>query len=163
MIAMREMGVPEENIYIDRQSGKDFERPQYKRLLRQLGKNSVLFVKSIDRLGRSYRDLIEQWRVITDTKGADIVIIDIAEKSSFADYFVIATGGSERQLGALADDVEDKFAELEITPKSKDGRPDTGWILVDGGDVIVNLFTEATRDKYTLEKIWSDCESILVG
>ena len=81
----------------------------------------------------------------------------------FADYFVNATGGSERQLGALADDVEDKFAELGITPKSKDGRPDTGWILVDGGDVIVNLFTESTRDKYTLEKIWSDCESILVG
>ena len=101
--------------------------------------------------------------ILNEKKARDIVIIDIAEKSSFADYFVIATGGSERQLGALADDVEDKFAELEITPKSKDGRPDTGWILVDGGDVIVNLFTEATRDKYTLEKIWSDCEAILVG
>jgi ribosome-associated protein len=101
--------------------------------------------------------------ILNEKKARDIVIIDIAEKSSFADYFVNATGGSERQLGALADDVEDKFAELEITPKSKDGRPDTGWILVDGGDVIVNLFTEATRDKYTLEKIWSDCESILVG
>ena len=101
--------------------------------------------------------------ILNEKKARDIVIIDIAEKSSFADYFVIATGGSERQLGALADDVEDKCAELEITPKSKDGRPDTGWILVDGGDVIVNLFTEATRDKYTLEKIWSDCESILVG
>ena len=101
--------------------------------------------------------------ILNEKKARDIVIIDIAEKSSFADYFVIATGGSERQLGALADDVEDKFAELEITPKSKDGRPDTGWILVDGGDVIVNLFTKATRDKYTLEKIWSDCESILVG
>ena len=101
--------------------------------------------------------------ILNEKKARDIVIIDIAEKSSFADYFVIATGGSERQLGALADDVEDKFAELEITPKSKDGRPDTGWILVDGGDVIVNLLTEATRDKYTLEKIWSDCESILVG
>ena len=101
--------------------------------------------------------------ILNEKKARDIVIIDIAEKSSFADYFVIATGGSERQLGALADDVEDKFAELEITPKSKDGRPDTGWIFVDGGDVIVNLFTEATRDKYTLEKIWSDCESIPVG
>ena len=101
--------------------------------------------------------------LLSEKKAGDVVLIDIAEKSSFADYFVIATGGSERQLGALADDVEDKFAEVGITPKSKDGRPDTGWILVDGGDVIVNLFTEATRDKYTLEKIWSDCESILVG
>ena len=100
---------------------------------------------------------------LSEKKARDIVMIDIAEKSSFADYFVNATGGSERQLGALADEVEDKFAELGITPKSKDGRPDTGWILVDGGDVIVNLFTESTRDKYTLEKIWSDSEAVLVG
>ena len=100
--------------------------------------------------------------ILNEKKARDIVIIDIAEKSSFADYFVNATGGSERQLGTLADEVEDKFAELGIEPKSKDGRPDTGWILIDGGDVIVNLFTTDTRDKYTLERIWSDCESILI-
>ena len=95
-------------------------------------------------------------------KAKDVVMIDIAEKSSFADYFVIASGSNANQIHAMADDVEDKFAELGIEPKSKDGRPDTGWILVDGGDVIVNIFTNETRDKYTLEKIWSDCESILV-
>ena len=100
--------------------------------------------------------------LLSRKKAKDVVMIDIAEKSSFADFFVIATGTSDRQLGALADDVEDKFAELGIDPKSKDGRPDTGWILVDGGDVIVNIFRNDTRDKYTLEKIWSDCESILV-
>ena len=101
--------------------------------------------------------------LLNKKKARDIVMIDIAEKSSFADFFVNATGGSERQLGALADDVEDKLAEIGITPKSKEGRPETGWILVDGGDVIINLFTAETRDKYTLEKIWNDCESILVG
>jgi ribosome-associated protein len=100
--------------------------------------------------------------LLSNKKARDVVMIDIAEKSSFADFFVIATGTSDRQLGALADDVEDKFAELGIEPKSKDGRPDTGWILVDGGDVIVNLFTEETRDKYTLERIWNDCESIRI-
>ena len=100
--------------------------------------------------------------LLSSKKAKDVVMIDIAEKSSFADFFVNATGSSERQLGALAEDAEDKLAELGITPKSVDGRPDTGWILVDGGDVIVNLFTAETRDKYTLEKIWSDCESILV-
>ena len=100
--------------------------------------------------------------VLSNKKAKDVVMIDIAEKSSFADFFVIATGTSDRQLGALSDEVEDKFAELGIETKSKDGRPDTGWILVDGGDVIVNLFTSESRDKYTLEKIWSDCESILV-
>ena len=100
--------------------------------------------------------------LLSSKKARDVVMIDIAEKSSFADYFVLATAGSERQMGALAEDVEDKFAELEIEPKSKDGRPETGWILVDGGDVIVNLFTEETRDKYTLERIWNDCEAIRI-
>lgn len=76
-VALLEMGVMEENIYMDKQSGKDFERLQYKRLLRKLDRNSVLFVKSIDRLGRNYADLNEQWRVITKEKGADIVVIDM--------------------------------------------------------------------------------------
>ena len=101
--------------------------------------------------------------LLNNKKAKDIVMIDIAEKSSFDDFFVNATAGSERQLGALADEVEDKLAELGIDLRNKEGRPDTGWILVDGGDVIVNLFTSAMRDKYTLEKIWSDCESIIVG
>ena len=99
---------------------------------------------------------------LSSKKARDVVMIDIAEKSSFADYFVLATAGSERQLGTLAEEVEDKFAEIGIEPKSKDGRPETGWILVDGGVVIVNLFTEETRDKYTLERIWNDCESIKI-
>ena len=100
--------------------------------------------------------------VLSNKKARDVVMIDISEKSSFADYFVLATAGSERQMGTLAEEVEDKFEEIGIEPKSKDGRPETGWILVDGGDVIVNLFTEETRDKYTLEKIWNDCESIRI-
>ena len=77
IIALKEMGVPEENIYLDKLSGKNFERPQYKKLLRKLNGNSVLYIKSIDRLGRSYRDLSEQWRIITKEKGADVVVIDM--------------------------------------------------------------------------------------
>jgi ribosome-associated protein len=100
--------------------------------------------------------------LLSSKKAREVVMIDIAEQSSFADYFVNATAGSERQLGTLADEVEDKLAELGFEPKSKDGRPDTGWILVDGGDVVVNLFTEETRNKYTLERIWNDCKMILV-
>ena len=96
MNAMKEMGVPDENVYIDKQSGKDFERPQYKRLLRKLDKNSVLFVKSIDRLGRSYTDLIEQWRVITKDKGADIVIIDMP---------LLDTRREKNLLGTLISDI----------------------------------------------------------
>lgn len=77
LIAVREMGVPEKNIFMDKLSGKDFKRPQYKKLLRKLDKHSVLFIKSIDRLGRNYEDLWEQWRIITKEKGADIVVIDM--------------------------------------------------------------------------------------
>ncbi|MGN0290769.1 MAG: recombinase family protein [Lachnospiraceae bacterium] len=76
-IALLEMGVPEKNIYIDKMSGKDFDRPQYQKMLRKLNNNSVLFIKSIDRLGRNYADLNEQWRIITKEKGADIVVIDM--------------------------------------------------------------------------------------
>ena len=76
-IALLEMGVPEKNIYMDKLSGKDFNRPQYKKLLKKLDSGAVLFVKSIDRLGRNYADLNEQWRIITKEKGADIVVIDM--------------------------------------------------------------------------------------
>ena len=75
--SLKERGVQAKAINIDRQSGKDFDRPQYQRLLRRLDGDSVLFVKSIDRLGRNYADLNEQWRIITKEKGADIVVIDM--------------------------------------------------------------------------------------
>lgn len=77
VIALKEMGVLEKNIYVDKMTGKNFERPQYKKMLRKLDDNSVLFIKSIDRLGRSYPDLCEQWRVITKEKKADVVVIDM--------------------------------------------------------------------------------------
>ena len=77
LAALLEQGVPQNQIYMDKQSGKDFERVQYKRLLRKLDGESVLFIKSIDRLGRNYTDLNEQWRIITKEKKADIVVIDM--------------------------------------------------------------------------------------
>ena len=63
LISLREVQVPEENTFIDKQSGKDFERPQYKRLLRKLKKDDLLYIKSIDRLGRNYGENLEQWRI----------------------------------------------------------------------------------------------------
>lgn len=76
-IALTDAGIPQERIYVDRQSGKDFDRPQYMRMLGELKQGSVLYVKSIDRLGRNYSDLTEQWRIITKKKGADIVVLDM--------------------------------------------------------------------------------------
>ena len=76
-IAIEEAGVPEKNIYMDKQSGKDFERPQYKKLYRKLKKDDVLYIKSIDRLGRNYQEILEQWRRITRFLEVDIVVIDM--------------------------------------------------------------------------------------
>ncbi len=77
MIALKELSVPEKNIFMDKQSGKDFERPMYKSLLRRLKPDDLLYVKSIDRLGRNYEEILEQWRILTKEKGADIVVIDM--------------------------------------------------------------------------------------
>ena len=77
LITMKEMNVPENNIFVDKQSGKDFNRPQYKRLMRRIKTGDVLHIKSIDRLGRNYRDIQEQWKIITKEKGADIVVVDM--------------------------------------------------------------------------------------
>ena len=77
MIAMEAFGVTSENLYIDKQSGKDFNRPMYKRLIKKLRKDDVLVVKSIDRLGRNYEDILEQWRLITKEKQAAIVVLDM--------------------------------------------------------------------------------------
>ena len=74
---MREVGVAEKNIYMDKQSGKDFNRPQYKKLLRKMKKDDLLYIKSIDRLGRNYAEILEQWRMLTKDKGIDIVVLDM--------------------------------------------------------------------------------------
>ena len=89
-------------------------------------------------------------------KGSNIVVLDIAEKSSFADFLVIATGNSVRQVGALADDVEGTLAECGATLGHIEGKPDSGWVLLDYGDVIVNVFTKGQRDLYRIEQIWGD-------
>lgn len=77
MIALRELQVPEKNIFMDKQSGKDFERPQYRKMVRKMKKDDLLYIKSIDRLGRNYAEILEQWRILTKDKGIDIVVLDM--------------------------------------------------------------------------------------
>ena len=77
IIAMREVGVSEKNIYMDKQSGKDFKRKQYKRLVRRMKKDDLLYIKSIDRLGRNYEEIIKQWRYLTKEKRIDIIVLDM--------------------------------------------------------------------------------------
>ncbi len=77
LIVMNENNVPKGNVYIDKQSGKDFERPQYKKLVKKLKAGDLLYILSIDRLGRNYEDIQKQWRILTKDIGVDICVIDM--------------------------------------------------------------------------------------
>ena len=77
MLAMQEKSVPEKNIYVDKQSGKDFNRPQYQKLVKKLKPGDLLYILSIDRLGRNYEEIQRQWRVLTKDIGIDICVIDM--------------------------------------------------------------------------------------
>ena len=96
MIAMNEAGVPKGNIFADKQSGKDFERPAYKKLMKKLKPGDVVYFKSIDRMGRNYKDMIEQWRIITKEKGADVVVLDMP---------ILDTRRQKNLIGTLISDI----------------------------------------------------------
>ncbi len=76
-LALKEMGVCEENIFLDKQSGKNFNRPKYQKLLRKLKKGDMVYVLSIDRLGRNYKEILEQWRILTKEMGVDVCVLDM--------------------------------------------------------------------------------------
>ena len=77
LIALREMSIPEQNIFMNKQPGKDFNRPQYKKLVKKLKPDDLLYIKSIDRLGRNYEEIQKQWRILTKEKKIDIVVLDM--------------------------------------------------------------------------------------
>ena len=97
-------------------------------------------------------------KVLSDKKGMDVAVIDISPKASFADFFVLASGGSDRQVAALVESVEDLMEPQGVFPKSVEGRKTSGWILLDFGDVVVNVMTPERRETYNIERIWGDCE-----
>ena len=101
-------------------------------------------------------------KTLSDKKAEDITVIDIQGKATFADYFVICSGSSERQVNSLTDEVKDRLAEAGLYVKSIEGKQGSGWILMDFGDIIVNLFTREMREKYSIEKVWGDCQFIEV-
>ena len=100
-------------------------------------------------------DLLNKIIKILDTKKAiDLKTIDIKEKSSIADYMVIATGTSSTHIKSLADNVEEELKKEEIYPNKIEGYNTNSWILMDYGDIIVNIFTPEEREKYNLEELW---------
>ena len=76
-LALKELSIPEKNLFTDKRSGNNFERPQYREMVRKLKKDDLLYIKSIDRLGRNYSEILEQWRILTKEKGVDIVVLDM--------------------------------------------------------------------------------------
>lgn len=99
--------------------------------------------------------------VLEDRKGEDILLLDIHEVSDFADYFVIATGTSDRMLRSLADAVSDKLREKYHVKPRNEGQPHDGWLLSDYGDVVLHLFSPDRRDYYRLEELWGQGKVLL--
>lgn len=102
IVAMHEAGIQDENIFLDKQSGKNFERPAYKNMLRKIKAHDVVFVKSIDRLGRNYDEILEQWRVIVKEKKADIVVLDMPVLDTRTDRNLLGSFICDTVLGVLS-------------------------------------------------------------
>ncbi len=99
--------------------------------------------------------------IISDKKGSDIVVLDTRPVSSIADYFVIATVDSERQAKAIIEEIEKQMKALKIRPLGIDGEAESGWVLMDYGDVLVHIFDPGTRDYYQLEELWNAAPTVV--
>ncbi len=99
-------------------------------------------------------------RILDEKKASDISILDISERSGFADFFIIATAANLRLLGALCDELDDRLTKEGVTAHHIEGKSGSGWILMDYGDLIVNLFTVEQRAHYNIDKVWGDCPAV---
>jgi len=117
------------------------------------------------RLGVRFLEAIEVARKVVDAAGnkqaADIVLLDAREVCSFADYFVICNGESDRQLKAIYDEVEHTLKKEGVSPHHYEGTADSGWLLLDFGDVIVHIFALFEREYYQLDKLWSQASTVI--
>ncbi len=109
-------------------------------------------------LGELARDLVDG---IADRKGFDIVMLDVRPVSVLADYFIICTGDTERQVKAIVDEVEERARESGLRPLQSEGTPASGWIILDYGSIIAHIFMPAQRDYYQLERLWSDASLVV--
>jgi ribosome-associated protein len=97
-----------------------------------------------------------------EKKGENVVILDLENRSSVADYFVVCSGFSDRQVNAIAEHVADELRELGLKPLSKEGMVEGRWALIDFGSVIVHIFQDHLRDFYNLESLWQDAPRIRI-
>ncbi len=99
--------------------------------------------------------------VAIDKKASDVTLLDIGKVTTMADYFLIATGTSDRQINAIADAVQDRMKELGVRRISREGQPSDGWVLIDYGQIVVHVFGPEQRAYYDLEQRWSDAPTLL--
>ena len=99
-------------------------------------------------------------QVVADKKAMDVVVLHMGDASSITDYFLICSGGSERQVQAIADGIDAQLKQLGIASLGVEGYREGRWILMDYGDVIVHVFSRETRDFYDLERLWANAPRI---
>ena len=160
IIALRERVTSEKNIYMDKQSGKDFDRPQYKRLIRRLKKDDLLYIKSIDRLGRNYAEILEQWTILTKEKGIDVVVLDMPLLDTRRGKDLMGTFLSDIVLQVLSfvaenerSNIRQRQAEGIAAAKARGVRfgrpqieiPDHFWLTVQAWERKEITFREAVR------------------
>jgi ribosome-associated protein len=126
----------------------------------RLGPGLCGIIKNTTVLGVKYLETIDLARKIvdiaSDKQAVDIVLLDTQNVCSFADYFVICTGESTRQVQAIIDAVSEQLKKENVKPLHEEGTPDSGWVLLDYGAVIVHIFDTFQRDYYQLEKLWEN-------
>lgn len=98
---------------------------------------------------------------IADRKGFDIVMLDVSPVSLLADYFIICTGDTERQVKAIVDEIVEKADKSGLRPLQIEGTPASGWVILDYGSIIAHIFMPAQRDYYQLERLWSDAPLVV--
>lgn len=99
--------------------------------------------------------------IASDKKADDIVLLDIRDMTTIADYFIICTGNNPRQIQAIADTLDEELGKLGNKVLYREGVADTGWVLLDFGDVIVHIFGQKEREYYRLERLWSEAKTVV--
>ena len=133
-----------------------------------LGIDKIVINEEIKWYTEAFLDSLDTARhivdVLEDNKGQNIVLLDLRPDTVIADFFVLCTGTSDRQLRALTDYVRDQMREdHKLKPYSVEGRPESGWVLMDYGEVVVHLFTEEKRKFYDLEQMWEEVAHVLLS
>jgi ribosome-associated protein len=98
----------------------------------------------------------------SDAMAADVVVLGISDLTTIADYFVICTADNERQLRAIQRDIDEALTKADVNVRRVEGTPDSGWVLMDCGDVIVHIFGKEQRTFYSLDQLWSAGQTVLV-